>query len=79
MDMKLICLLPLVGDRPFFFREHHDFVTKIKNSETDSKLRPFFHLTISDNFILSTPPKNFLTGTPMSVRNSAYSYMETLF
>ena len=43
----------------FFLREHHDFGTKVKKSETDSKGRPFFcfHSRILDNFTLS--PKNF--------------------
>ena len=33
------------------------------------------HPRIPDNFILSAPPKIILAGTPVSVRNSAYSDM----
>ena len=57
MDMKLVCLLPLVGWKLFFG----------------------LHPRTSDNFILSAPPKKYLAGTPMSVGNSAYSDMVTLF
>ena len=53
---------------------------KLKNPRLILSEDFFFglHPRISDNFILSTPPKIFLAGMPLSVRNYAYSDMATL-
>ena len=51
--------------KTFFFREHHDFGTKIGKFENLRK-------------IYFVPQKIFLAGPPMSVRNSAYSNVATL-
>ena len=76
--MKQVCLMPLVGWRPFFFfREHNKFEKSARKSKNRRLILSedfFFGLypRIPENFTFSAPQKIY---SAMSARNSAYSDM----
>ena len=43
--------LRLISSEDLFFREHYFLATKVKKPQTDSKLRPFFFIENTDEFV----------------------------